>query len=117
MSMPTRIDTELFEAARAVGAVQSRSAAQQLAHWARIGRELEASGSVSSAAVSRVLAGIDPYDELGDRDQAAVRAEWDSVIAERLASLDLAVEFADAGDTWTELDEAGRVVTRSSRSE
>ncbi len=41
-SMPTRIDGDLFEAAKRAGRVNSRSAAQQLDHWARIGRELEA---------------------------------------------------------------------------
>lgn len=37
--MPTRVDGDLFDAAKSVGAIASRSAAQQISHWARIGRE------------------------------------------------------------------------------
>ena len=33
-TMPTRIDGDLFEAAKVAGEAQSRSAAQQLDHWA-----------------------------------------------------------------------------------
>src|SRR5881394_1846291 len=61
-STPTRVDQSLFEAARAAGALYSRSAAQQLAHWARLGRELEASPSVTQDAIARVLAGQALYD-------------------------------------------------------
>lgn len=39
-----RISADLFEQAARQGAVLSRSAAQQLEHWARLGAALEASG-------------------------------------------------------------------------
>ena len=35
---PTRIDDELYASAKVVGSLMSRSAAQQIGHWARIGR-------------------------------------------------------------------------------
>lgn len=114
-SPPTRLDGELFEAAKAAGAVLSRSAAQQIAHWARIGRELEASGSISQADVVAVLAGTGSYDRLPVREQAVVRAEWDERVGERLASLDLAAAFAESGQSYVELDAAGEVVHRSPR--
>ncbi len=53
--MPTRIDGELFAAAKSSGALHSRSAAQQIDHWARIGRELEASADVSHRDIDAVL--------------------------------------------------------------
>ena len=112
-TMPTRIDEDLFEAARAVGARMSRSAAQQISHWARLGRELEASSGMSSQAISRVLAGQQPYDTLTDQEQAAVRSAWDDAVQESVASLDLAAERAAAGESWTELDDDGNVVTRT----
>ena len=112
--MPMRVDGDLFEAAKSVGAVASRSAAQQITHWARIGRELEASPGVSARSIRDVLAGAAEYDELGERDQAVVRAIWDERIAERRAHLDLAAEFTQAGVSWLEADEHGRVVTRGS---
>jgi len=39
-----RIEANLFEAARAQGAVQSRSTAQQIEHWAKVGAALESCG-------------------------------------------------------------------------
>ena len=109
---PTRVDDELYASAKAVGAVMSRSAAQQLAHWARVGRELEASGSISARDIARVLAG-DDYDSLSAEDQAVVRAAWAERIAARLADLDLEAEFVAEGHaTVVELDEHGHVVER-----
>jgi len=110
--MPTRVDGDLYDAAKSVGAVASRSAAQQINHWVRIGRELEASPGISPRDIQRVLAGEASYDDLGDRGQALVRASWDEQIAERLANLDLAAEFTQAARPWSEADEHGDVVHR-----
>ena len=111
-STPVRIDGELFEAARASGAAFSRSAAQQLTHWARLGRELEASPEVSSRDVARVLARKQPYDSLTDPEQAIVRAAWDERIDQAHADLDLASEFRAAADTWSEADPDGTVAVQ-----
>ncbi|WP_027008289.1 TA system antitoxin ParD family protein [Conexibacter woesei] len=112
-TMPTRIDQALFDAARAAGEVHSRSAAQQLAHWARIGKELESSPGVTHGEIARVLAGQASYDDLKDeRAQAIVRAEWDVQLTERLASLDLESELRATGKPWYVGDENGNVVVR-----
>lgn len=111
-TMPTRIDHGLFEAARAAGALYSRSAAQQLAHWARLGRELEASPSVTQETIARVLAGQAPYDDLPDPAQAVVRVEWDDRVAATLAELDFTQELHAAGTPWPEADEHGDLVMR-----
>jgi hypothetical protein len=111
-TMPVRMNHELFDAAKAVGALASRSAAQQLSYWARIGRELEASPHVNARDIQRVLAGEMSYDALGEPDQAVVRANWDEQLIARLAELNLAAEFTQAGRAWTEADEQGRAVTR-----
>lgn len=111
--MPTRVDGDLFDAAKSVGAVNSRSAAQQINHWARIGREFEASGRVSQRDIERVLAGDGTYDDLGEREQAIVRASWDEQVAARTAALDLEAEFAASGDAWSEADDAGQLIPRS----
>lgn len=108
--MPTRVDGDLFDAAKSVGAVNSRSAAQQINHWARIGREFEASGRVSQRDVERVLAGDGSYDALSEREQAIVRADWDEQVAARIAALDFEAEFTESGESWSEADEAGRLI-------
>ena len=110
--MPTRVDGDLFDSAKSVGAVNSRSAAQQINHWARIGREFEASGHVSQRDIERVLAGDGSYDALGEREQAIVRASWDEQVAARVAALDLSAEFAAAGEAWSEANEAGQLIAR-----
>ncbi|MBR21236.1 MAG: hypothetical protein CMF57_02135 [Leifsonia sp.] len=112
-TMPTRVDGDLFDAAKSVGAIASRSAAQQISHWARIGRELEASPATSLRDIQRVLAGETDYDSLGERGQAVVRASWDEQMADRRESLDLAAEFAQAGRPWSEADERGGAVLRN----
>lgn len=109
---PARIDDELYASAKLVGEVQSRSAAQQVAHWARIGREIEASTSISSKEIAAVLAGSRSYDRLSPKDQAVVRAEWTSRMEELRTDLNLAERFAAEGRTWVELAPDGSVVER-----
>ncbi len=112
VSAPTRIDDELFERAKLIGSSMSRSASQQINHWARLGCELEASGVISHAAIAEVLAGNRAYDDVGPFDQAVIRAAWTERIEARLAGLDLAADFATAGRDFVELDEGGNVVRR-----
>jgi len=111
-TMPTRVDGELFASAKSSGAVHSRSAAQQIDHWARIGRALESSGSTSHRDIERVLAGEASYDDLADREQAVVRATWDEHISDGIAGLDLQVELESTSDSWVEADVDGLVVER-----
>ncbi|MDT0203482.1 TA system antitoxin ParD family protein [Nocardioides sp. AE5] len=109
-TMPTRIDGDLFAAAKSSGSVNSRSAAQQIDHWARIGREFEASANVSHRDVEAVLSGQGRYDALQEREQAIVRATWDERIAERIDTLDLAERFREEGVSYAEADEDGALV-------
>ncbi|MDF2441926.1 MAG: hypothetical protein JWR01_129 [Subtercola sp.] len=114
-TMPTRIDGELFESAKAAGEVQSRSAAQQLDHWARIGREFESSPVVTHTAITDVLAGVLPYDELRDSEQAVVRVAWNDRVTARIAELDFTDELLEAGLPWAEANVDGSVVLVNDR--
>lgn len=96
---PTRFDAQLFAAAQQAGSRAHRSAAQQLAHWATLGMELEASAGLSVRDIDRVLAGQASYDDLAVREQAAVRATWREETAEKVAKLDLRSKFAAEGRT------------------
>ena len=109
-SRPIRIDGELYDSAKVVGARASRSATQQVAHWARIGRELESSRGISTRDVDAVLAGELSYHDLGTREQAVVRAAWNERIAAGIASLDLQTEFTEAGVPFATLEEDGNAV-------
>ncbi len=114
--MPTRIDGQLFEDAKTEGELQSRSAAQQIDHWARIGRELELSRAVTHSAIAEVLAGRERYDTLDDRAQAIVRVAWQEQISERIARLDFEEQLDAAGATWAEADDDGNVIVRHPRA-
>jgi len=109
-TIPTRVDRELLESARVVGDTMSRSAPQQLAHWARIGREIELGSSVTQSKIANTLAGRTSYDDLNADEQAVVRAGWADRAAELLANLNLAAEFATDGRTYVDLDHKARVV-------
>ena len=109
-TIPTRVDRELLDSARVVGDTMSRSAPQQLAHWARIGREIELGSSVTLSKIADTLAGHTSYDDLNPDEQAVVRARWADRAAELLANLNLASEFAIEGRTYVDLDDSGRVI-------
>lgn len=110
---PARIDDGLYSSAKLAGAVQSRSASQQVVHWARIGREIEASTSISLREIADVLAGSESYDDLSAKQQAIVRAEWSARIGDFREALNLAEVFAADGRSWVELDDSGEVVARA----
>ncbi|HKY17133.1 MAG TPA: hypothetical protein VJM33_19555 [Microthrixaceae bacterium] len=107
---PTRIDDELYGSAKLVGPMMSRSAAQQIAHWARIGREIEFAEGVSQHDIAEVLAGRREYDGLTSYEQAVVRAEWREQIQARREVLDLARDFGEDNRSYVELDDDGHVI-------
>lgn len=111
-SSPARIDDELYAAAKLVGESQSRSASQQVAHWARIGREIEASSSLNVRDIVAVLEGRRSYDDLDPKEQAVVRAEWAERMTALHSGLDLETRFMSEGRNWVELDNDGVVVER-----
>ncbi|WP_434614584.1 TA system antitoxin ParD family protein [Arthrobacter sp. A5] len=112
-TMPTRIDGELFGAAKVAGEIQSRSAAQQLDHWARNGRELEASPIITHGAINKVLTAQSSYDSLPDAAQAMVRVAWDEQISAKIAGLSLKDRLQEAGRPWAEADKQGHAVVRN----
>jgi hypothetical protein len=109
-TIPTRVTTELFNTAKVVGDMTSRSAAQQIEHWARIGREVELASTLAQRDITAVLSGSMEYDDLGTEEQAVVRARWASLMKERRESLDLVRDFGVRGETYVDLDDQGRIV-------
>lgn len=114
-SQPTRLPRDVYESALAATLVTSRTVPQQIAHWARIGRELEMSPRVNHRAISQVLAGTGSYDSLGEREQAIVREEWVDRMKALRGELDYAAQFAAAGESYSEVDENGNLLIRPAR--
>lgn len=109
-STPVRIDADLYEAATAAAPAMSRSATQQISHWARIGKELEASPRISLRRVAEVLEGERSYDALDDEEQAVVRAFWEERMEALRSGLRLDRKYAAQGRPYAELDDEGNVV-------
>lgn len=107
---PARIDDDLYASARLAGEVQSRSASQQVVHWARIGREIEASASIAQKDIAEALAGSRSYDTLSTKEQAVVRAEWSARMDTRREALNFAEELTASGRSGVEVDDNGAVV-------
>jgi hypothetical protein len=104
-----RLDPDLTRSAGPVAEKMSRSVPEQIAHWARIGRELERSPDLSVAQLARVLEGAAAYDTLPLREQALVRTAWLERSQALAEALDLEREFAQSGYRYAEADERGAV--------
>ena len=109
---PRRIDADVTASAEDVAPRMGRTVSQQIAHWARIGRELERSPGVSVRDVSRVLEGSADFDALGPKEQAIVRATWSERMEELRKGLRLDTVLAKRGAPYAELDDDGDVVVR-----
>ncbi len=114
-SQPTRLPADVYDSAVAAIVVTSRTVPQQIAHWARIGRELEMSPRVNHRAITRVLAGAGSYDTLGEQEQAIVREEWAARLTALRGELDYEAEFAAGGESYSEVDEDGNLVVYPAR--
>ena len=106
----TRFDAELFDAAATEGARQSRSARQQLAHWARVGRAVSSASSSQRARVEAALAGELPMRTLTHEEAVVVNAEISAGIEERLTKVNFGDELAAEGVTTVALDDEGNLV-------
>ena len=114
-SQPARLPADVYDSAVAATLVTSRTVPQQIAHWARIGRELEMSPQVNHRAITQVLAGTASYDALGEAEQALVRQEWTARVTALRGELNYEAEFAASGESYSELDEAGNLIVRPAR--
>ncbi len=108
---PTRVAADLFESATVEGARSSRSAKQQIDHWARVGRAVSMTQTVARRRVEAALAGRLDERELTSDERIVVDAEIDAAISERGRTVSFGAELAKRAVTTVALDDAG-VLTR-----
>jgi hypothetical protein len=106
----TRFAADLMDSAAAEGARQSRSAKQQLDHWARVGRAVSSRHSAARRRVEAALAGELELAELSVEEGAVFNAEISAAIQESLADADYGQVLAGRGITTVALDEDGEIV-------
>lgn len=104
---PTRIASDVYAAAQQVAVRESRSAAEQVNHWARIGQSLAMHQAASRRRIDAVLAGTLPMSVLRPDEREVVNAELDAAITSRAQSTPLGKA---AGGTTVALDDDGRLV-------
>ncbi len=112
-SMPdrvTRVAADLVDSAAAEGARQSRSAKQQLDHWARVGRAVSSQHTASRRRVEAALAGDLALSELSAEEGVVVNAEISAAIEENLARTHYGEALAARGITTVALDDAGDLI-------
>jgi ParD-like antitoxin of type II bacterial toxin-antitoxin system len=106
----TRVAADLVDSAAAEGARQSRSAKQQLDHWARVGRAVSSQQTAARRRVEAALAGEADLNTLSTEEGVVFNAEIAAAIEEQLAGSHYGDRLAAQGVTTVALDNAGRLV-------
>jgi hypothetical protein len=106
----TRVAADLMDSAAAEGARQSRSAKQQLDHWARVGRAVSSQQTAARRRVEAALTGELEIRELSAEEGAVFNAEIAAAIQENLAESNYGQRLAERGITTVALDENGDIV-------
>jgi ParD-like antitoxin of type II bacterial toxin-antitoxin system len=106
----TRIAADLFESAAVEGARQSRSAKQQLDHWARVGRAVSSQHSAPRSRVEAALRGELAMADLTVEEGVVVNAEISAAIDETLARTHFGEVLAARGVTTVALNADGEIV-------
>lgn len=106
----TRFARDLFDSAVVEGARQSRSAKQQLDHWARVGRAVTARTDAARRRLEAVMAGDLPDTALTGDEATALDAEITAAVEERAAAVNIGQILAARGITYVALDDAGALV-------
>src|ERR1700704_3844876 len=103
----TRFATDLVDSAAAEGARQSRSAKQQLDHWARVGRAVSMTQTAARRRVEAALAGTLPERQLLAEEPAVFHAEVDAAISETARRIRFGEVLSGRGVTTVALDANG----------
>ena len=106
----TRVAADLLDSAAAEGARQSRSAKQQLDHWARVGRAVSNQQTAARRRVELALAGDLDLAELSTEEGVVFDAEIAAVIQENLAQSNYGQVLASRGVTTVALNDNGDIV-------
>jgi hypothetical protein len=109
---PTRVAADLAESAARIGRLESRSAAQQIDHWARLGRNISMHQSAARRRIEAVMVGELSLDELSADERVVFHAELDVAIAETAQGTSFGAALAGEGITTVSLDEDGTLTTR-----
>jgi hypothetical protein len=106
----TRVAADLMESAATEGARQSRSAKQQLDHWARVGRAVSSQHTAARRRVESALAGDLDTNDLSVEEGVVFNAEVSAAIEESLASTNYGEVLTARGITMVAMNDDGQIV-------
>lgn len=106
----TRVAADLMESATVEGARQSRSAKQQLDHWARVGRAVSSQHSVARRRVESAMNGDLDTNDLSVEEGVVFNAEISAAIEESLARANYGDVLAARGITMVAMNDDGQMV-------
>ena len=109
-SLPTRVAADVASTAKSVALLENRSAAEQISHWARIGMQVERSGSVANRRVLAVAAGQAQFSTLTNDERVVAHAMVDARISELAAGQSFGAAARDEGHSTVSLDEDGNLI-------
>jgi hypothetical protein len=109
-STSTRVAGDVVAIASAVAPGEHRTIAEQINHWARIGMQVERSGTVATRKVLAVAAGEQQFSTLAPEERETAHALIDAQIAERAASQRFGPAARAAGHTTVSLDDDGNLI-------
>jgi hypothetical protein len=106
----TRVAADLLDSAAVEGARQSRSAKQQLDHWARVGRAVSSQQTAARRRVESALAGDLELRELSVEEGVVFNAEIAAAVQEKLAESNYGKLLTERGITTVAVNEEGEIV-------
>jgi len=109
-STPTRVAADVAAAATSIAVLEHRTMAEQINHWARIGMQIERSGTLEARRILAVVAGHEQFSTLGAEERAAAHALIDADMAERVARDRFGPAARAAGQTTVSLDDNGTLI-------
>src|SRR6202047_4963762 len=104
------VAADSLDSAAVEGARQSRSAKQQLDHWARVGRAVSSQHTATRRRVEAALAGHLATSELTVEEGVVFNPEISAAVEESLARTNYGAALAGQGITTVALNEAGDIV-------
>ncbi len=107
---PTRVARDLLDSAAIEGARQSRSAKQQLDHWARVGRAVSMQEIGARRRVEAALAGTLDAAVLSDWERLIVNAEIDAAVQGHAQAASYGAVLASEGVTTVAFDHHGNLI-------
>lgn len=109
-STPVRVEADLYRAARFAAARSSRSTAQQVDYWARLGRAVSLPETVARRRIEAATAGRLDFTDLSADERTVANAEIDARVEQRAEGTSYGEQLAADGMTTVALGDEGNLV-------